>query len=647
MTMEPERESVTTQSTVFPASGRRVIFYLLFDVRGDVDDYVVYKLERLRPFTEHLFVVVNGTLSATGRAKLEPVADTILVRDNVGFDVWGYKTALEAFGDERLAEFDELILMNYTWFGPVNPFEPVFERMNAAEVDFWGMTDHAGSVPNPFTLTGEMHQHIQSHWIAVRRRMFTSEAWKSYWRDMPMIESYTQSILSHESVFTHHFKEAGFVAEVAFPLENYPSDHPAFLDATALLHDGCPALKRRPFFHSPLYLDREAVISRWTLEVAEGYGYPMPLLFENMARNAEPKVLNTDASMLEILPEVDVQYDAEHPLRIAAIVHIFYEDLTDELLDRLITLPSPVDLYVTTTNDEKAAIISEAIARRAEPGIAAVEIRVLPSNRGRDLSAFYVACRDVLLSDDYDLVVKIHSKKTVQQRPNAGEFFKRQQLENLLNSPGYTANLGGLFQKEPGLGLVFPPTIHIGFPTMGHAWFANKEPTQELADELGIRVPLDEISPLAPLGAMFIARPQALRLLAETEWGYEDYLPESEHRDGSLAHVQERIVTYAAAELGYHTRTVATATYAAISHTFLEYKLDQMSSAIEGYPIDQIHMIRGLMPTAVLGPVAYAKQDLRRHRPKLASFLFALYKPARAVYRGARSVRSRLRGAVP
>lgn len=646
MTMEPERQIVTTGRTAFPESGRRVIFYLLFDVRGDVDDYIVYKLERLRPLTEHLFVVVNGSLTDSGRAKLEPIADTILVRDNVGFDVWGYKTALEAFGEQRLAEYDELILMNYTWFGPVRPFEPVFERMDAAEVDFWGMTDHAGQVPNPFTLTGEMHQHIQSHWIAVRRSMFMSETWKSYWREMPMIESYTQSILSHESVFTHHFQKAGFVAEVAFPLENYPSDHPAFLDAPALLDDGCPALKRRPFFHSPLYLDREAVISRWTLDMVDGYDYPKSLMLQNLARNAEPKVLNTDASMLEIMPDVDVQYDPENPLRIAAIVHIFYEELTDELLDRLITLPSPVDLYVTTTSKEKAAIIAEAIDRRAEPLIASVEIRVLPSNRGRDLSAFYVAARDVLLSDDYDLVVKIHSKKTVQARPNAGEFFKRQQLENLLDSPGYTANLVGLFQKEPGLGLVFPPTIHIGYPTMGHAWFANKKPTQELADELGIRVPLDEISPLAPLGAMFIARPQALRLLAEVEWGYEDYLPESEHRDGSLAHVQERIVTYAAAELGYHTRTVATTTYAAISHTFLEYKLDQMSSAIEGYPIDQIHMIRGLMPTAVLGPVAYAKHNLRSHRPKLASFLFLIYKPVRVVFRGAKSVRRRLRGRI-
>ena len=30
-----------------------------------------------------------------------------------------------------------------------------------------------------------------------------------------------------------------------------------------LVRDGCPVLKRRPFFHDPLYLDRHAIIGRW------------------------------------------------------------------------------------------------------------------------------------------------------------------------------------------------------------------------------------------------------------------------------------------------------------------------------------------------------------------------------------------------
>jgi lipopolysaccharide biosynthesis protein len=619
--------------TAFPANGNRVIFYLLWDARGIVDDYVLYKLERLRPFAAHLFIVVNGDLTTEGRARLEGIADTVWQRENTGFDVWGYKSALAEFGEERLAEYDELILMNYTWFGPVNPFEPVFARMDALELDFWGMTEHAKLRPNPFTGKGVLHSHIQSHWIAVRRNMFLSEEWRDYWATMPPIVSYTDSILSHESKFTHHFHSRGFEYQVAFPQRNYSTWHPAFFDAEALLEDGCPALKRRPFFHDPLLLDRQAIIGKRYIEKAAELGYPIELIWQNMSRNSQPKVLNTNAAMLEIMPDVDISYDPTRPLRIAVIVHLFYTELTRELLDYAGNIPSEFDLIITTTDDAKARVIRDIIDERADPRISAVDIRVLPSNRGRDMGAFFVGCRDVLVPGRYDVIFKIHSKKTVQENVNAGNFFRRHQLMNLLNSEGYAANLLALFQREPGLGIAYAPTIHIGYPTLGRGWFANKDEAKKMSEKLGIRVPFDDPSPLAPYGCMFAFRPEALKLLTDVEWTYRDYPSPKEHLDGSIAHVQERLFSYAAAESGYHTKTVATTRYAAISHTSLEYKLDRISKNIPGYPIDQVGLLDEAKEFIGGGPLGYVKAYTRLSHPGTVPTLQAFYRPIRGTYR--------------
>src|SRR6188768_82348 len=130
--------------------------------------------------------------------------------------------------------------------------------------------------------------------------------------------------------------------------------------------------------------------------------------------------------MMEVLPDVDVSYDPAKPLRLAAVVHIFYEDMTDELMDRLVMLPDVFDLFITTTDQKKADAIQAVLDRRADAKVAHSEIRILPSNRGRDLSAFFIACRDVLEVGRYDLIVKIHSKKTVQDSYNAGRYFKYQ-----------------------------------------------------------------------------------------------------------------------------------------------------------------------------------------------------------------------------
>jgi lipopolysaccharide biosynthesis protein len=632
---------VTRRPGAFPANGKRVIFYLFHDSRGEVDDFVLYKLRELRPYADHIFVVVNGRLVPDAAAELQIVADTVWERENVGYDVWGYKSALAEFGSDRLAEYDELILMNYTWFGPVRPFAPVFERMDAQELDFWGMTAHGGATPNPFTGKGVMHEHIQSHWIAARRSLFQTDAWRDYWRDMPMITNYTESVLNHESRFTRHFIDKGFTAEVAFPLSDYPTQHPALLNPDQLMDDGCPVLKRRVFFHYPPFMDRNAVIGRWTARKAEAYGYPMPMLWQNLSRTVPPKTLNVNAGMLEVLPDVDVSYDPSRSPRIAAIVHIFYEEMTDELVDRLEMLPTEYDLYITTTDEGKARIIIDALARRTEKKFQHVEVRVLESNRGRDLSAFFIGCRDVLRSGAYDLIVKLHSKKTVQQSFNAGRMFARQQIDDVLNSPGYAANAIALFQKEPGLGVVFPPMIHIGFPTMGRGWFANRGPTEKLAKKLNIRVPMDEVSPLAPFGCMWIARPEALKILTDVDWTYEQYSPPAEHRDGSLAHVQERIIAYAAGELGFHCRTIASFEQAAISHTSMDYKLDQMSSTTPGYALEQIQLLHKAGWIGSGGVLTMARMYMRVQRPKTTKALFPIFRIVRHALYGARGLRRR------
>ncbi len=624
----------TSPPAALASSPRRAIIYLVYDRDGIVDDYIPHKLERLRSHADYIFVVVNGRLDDANLSKLLAVADEVHQRENVGMDVGGYADALSVLSD-RMGEFDELLLMNYTWFGPIGTFDDVFDRMNATAVDFWGMTVHGAENPHPITGEGVMRAHLQSHWIAVRSSLFLSDDWREYWATMPPITSYRTSILNHESRFTGHFADLGYQWAAAFPEENYPgTTHAAFESALQLLRDGCPVLKRRPFFHDPLYLDRHAIIGRWITDDAAERGYPLALIWENVVRAAAPKVLNTNASMLEVLPHVDVSFDPSQPLRIAAVVHIYYVDLALELLDRLDMLPQPYDLVITTTDDDKAAEIARIIADRPATKARQSEVRVLPSNRGRDLSAFFVACHDIITSTDYDLIVKIHSKKTVQQGAAAGELFKRQQLENLLASPGYAANVLGLFQKEKGLGVVFAPTLHIGYPTMGGAWFGNKEPASTLLEAAGVHVPLDDRSPLAPMGAMWIARPAAMRRFATT-LDYDDYLPESEHRDGSLAHVQERVIAYGAAQDGFHTRTVANPEYIAISHTFLEYKFDQIMAPIQGYAIDARHDVHDLVAAGRLLTSGRWRHvigyRLRRNHPRLSRILLGPYALARGI----------------
>lgn len=238
------------KSATFPDGGKRLVIYVVYDRRGTVEEFVRFALEGMRDDAAHILAVVNGPLDDAGRATLESVTDDILVRTNTGFDIWAHKEGLAHIGD-RIAEFDEVLLTNDTWFGPVRPYGPVFERMNAREVHFWGMTDHEWEPLNKFTNEGELPYHLQSFWIAVRKEMFLSPDWQEYWRDLPEMPSYFDAVLKHETQFTKHFQERGYSASVAFASHDYPTEHPSLFNADLLLADGCPLVKRRPFFHYP------------------------------------------------------------------------------------------------------------------------------------------------------------------------------------------------------------------------------------------------------------------------------------------------------------------------------------------------------------------------------------------------------------
>ena len=574
---------------VFPVGGRRLVVYVVWDRRGGVEDFVPHALAGLREQAARVLVVVNGSLSEEGRAKLEPVSDEILVRSNAGFDIWAHKDALDHVGD-AIGEFDEVLLTNDTWFGPVRPYGPVFDRMGERAVHFWGMTDHVRQEPNPFTGKGVLPYHLQSFWIAVRREMFLSEAWRRYWAELPEMPTYFDAVLKHEAVFTEVFAEAGFTHDVAYPEGDYPTEHPALFNADLLVDDGCPLVKRRPLFHYPPFLNRHAVSGRRVVSAMSRHGYPVDLVWRNLARNVQPKVLNTDAGMLEVLSDEAREPDPEHPLRLAAVAHLTKGDDVPRVIGALRAIPQPFDLYVTLTDAGGVDEITAAVAGLGLTRLAALDVRVVPPE-GRDMSALLIGCRDVLAEDRYDLIVKVHGRTPRQRSANARRYFSRYQLENLLSSPGYVRNVLALFAREPGLGVVYPPMMHVGYTLPGRAWSFYLPRAKQICESLGIRVPLDGISPLAPYGGMWIGRPQAIRRLVEAGFRHGDYEKPKSKAVPALAKVMERLVSYAAGEDGFHTRTVITGEHAAISHTSMEYKVDQLASTTPGYPLEQIQFL--------------------------------------------------------
>ena len=612
---------------------KRAGIFLFYDPEGKVDDYILGCLGSLQQHMDYLLVVSNSSLDETNRKRLESVSSEVMERKNVGYDVGAYRDGLRHLGWDHMGDYDELVLFNYTFFAPIHPWASLFERTDKWDTDFWGITEHDEVRPHPFLPKLVMPRHIQSHWIAVRSSLSTTKDWRSYWEDMPPIESYNDSIQWHESRFTGYFNALGYRHEVAYNVDDYPSANPVFDNASLLLQDGCPILKRRNLFHNPLHLDRFAIIGADMLEQARAAGYDTDLILSNLARTSKPRDLVTNAGLTWVVPQSasEETYAAAANQKVLAVAHIFYADMAEEILQRLSVLPKGYYLVATTSNEENQAQIRAVMERYGVKG----EVRVVASNRGRDIGAFLVDCNDVLASDKWDIVVKIHSKKSVQDDYNAAQLFKTHLYDNLLNSRAHVANILAEFAAHPALGMVLAPLPHMGYPTMGHAWFTNREPAQAVAKRLGINVPFDKDMPLATYGSMFIARPQALAKLVNAGFKPENFPVEGGYKDGSLAHVLERLMAYAALSEGFYVRPVLAPKWAEVYYGYLEYKLAAVSSFLPPFTIDQVPYLKahgGPIPNVL----ASIKVNIMLRQPKVGNALKPAY---RLVRKGAATVR--------
>lgn len=280
----------------------RYLIYFLFRADGRVDGYVPHFLNHVRDYFDVIHVVTNGKLIEEGKAMLT-MADRIQERANEEFDVGAYKDALFSNPDSFYDSVDELTLANFTFFAPIGSFEPVFDWAKAQDVDFWGLSAHKSMDPNPFTGEGVLPYHIQSHWITVRKPILQRPEFLAYWRDLPPITSYMDSVLFHESQFTRHFAELGHSYSLYFDDAPYDSAYPAFNCIDEALENGLPILKRRLLYHTPsFYFDNHDVNLRRALDRIEAQDlFPMEMIWESAA-GIDPGALYQSSDLLRVVP---------------------------------------------------------------------------------------------------------------------------------------------------------------------------------------------------------------------------------------------------------------------------------------------------------------------------------------------------------
>ncbi|MCC6805884.1 MAG: hypothetical protein IT381_00555 [Deltaproteobacteria bacterium] len=231
---------------------------------------------------------------------------------------------------------------------------------------------------------------------------------------------------------------------------------------------------------------------------------------------------------------------------VAVMLHAFYDDLLEELLEATARIPIPCDILLTAVSESTIEHARDWLARRPH-----LRVRFRPrlvENRGRDIAPFVAAWGQDLLG--YDLACHIHTKKSLYSgRERWG--WRQYLLHNLLGSPSIVMKNLATFYADPKLGVLYPET-HSDVPYMAHTWLSNQHSGRLLHDRLGLSVSLSSYIDF-PAGSMFWFRPAAIHQMLDGRLTMDDFPIESGQNDGTLSHAVERSFVLLARSNGYRS----------------------------------------------------------------------------------------------
>lgn len=230
----------------------------------------------------------------------------------------------------------------------------------------------------------------------------------------------------------------------------------------------------------------------------------------------------------------------DNKINSALHLHVYYPELFQEIITRVINSKIRPDLFISVVNNDNRRVI-ENFLNDQYPGNFKI---IITPNLGRDLGPFLTGFSSDI--QKYEIIGHFHTKVSphLSNRLIAFNWYKFL-LENMIGgiAPMIDITLSTMYNNTR-MGLVFADDPHI------FGWMKNLEHAKDLAAKMGMQTALDE-SFNFPAGSMFWARTEALKPLFDLNLDWGDYPVEPIDHDGTMLHAIERLIPFVVRERGF------------------------------------------------------------------------------------------------
>ena len=544
---------------------KRIAILVTYDAEGIIDRYVGYLLNELRLCCDKVVVVCNNKNIHRGLDIIKEHASDVFFRDNIGYDAGGFKDALCSFiGWDEIREYDELVLVNDSFFGPFVPLKSIFADMDSHTVDFWGLLKHEDMYldSKPF-----ITEHIQTYFIVIRKEMLSSPIFVEFWESMPYYDNFIDVIINYELCFTSHFGKNGFdylpYADNVFNESDsiYNTYNPySYLSYELIKKRKYPILKRQSVKDNTLFCQTQENCRQSLEYIKNNTPYDISLIWEHLIRTTNVSTMFNNFCLSYAITKCENILNLKDD-DICICVYINHGNSFEYVIDYLDTIKELCHVSIYACEAELLMPYSDANYHCVE--IASPDVYLPYVNK--NACEFQYIC----LIHDVDM-------SSMERMSRIGKSHFHNIWSNLIGSGNHIMNIKGLFMDNPHLGFLSPPMPDFAelFGDYGRGWNGKYDQISEAVNVLGVSCVLSKDNPPFTVTSAFWMR----RLVLRTFFEKADGLARKD--EGIYSHILPYLWLYITQDAGYYSGLLMSDDFAAMEFVNKKYYMDKVTGQI-------------------------------------------------------------------
>lgn len=214
---------------------KRICLFAGYNSNNKIEDYVIYYLKSLSENSD-VYYYCDSDLPDKELEKISSYVKAGYAKRHKKYDFGSWQELVRAIGKDKIRKYDQLILANDSCYGPLYPLSSVFKKMDAKNVDFWGLSSSIG-----------YHVHIQSYFIVFNKSVIDTDYLFDFLDTVKQEKSLREVCDNYEDILTYTLSQKGFTYDTFIPLDDR-NLHPYFKTWDCIKETKFPLLKVKTFY---------------------------------------------------------------------------------------------------------------------------------------------------------------------------------------------------------------------------------------------------------------------------------------------------------------------------------------------------------------------------------------------------------------